>query len=302
MGYLHIDNLYKDPYILQFKECYALEKIHGTSAHIKVQQGVLSFFSGGEKHTNFVQLFSSEQCDLFKNLMPQVELTLFGEAYGGNCQGMSATYGNKLKFVVFDVRVNTTWLPVPKAEKFVVELGLEFVDYALIPCTIEAIDAERDKDSTQAIRNGCGTGKIREGVVLRPLMEGMHNNGSELGRIISKHKRAEFGERASQVEVNPEKLKVLDDARAIAEEWVTPMRLAHVLDKLRGDGLVGNGDGNGNVLGMECIPDIIKAMIEDILREGAGEIVDSKDARRAIGKLTVALYKKQVNAKIGVEL
>ena len=30
MGYMHIDNLYKDQRILQFKECYALEKIHGT--------------------------------------------------------------------------------------------------------------------------------------------------------------------------------------------------------------------------------------------------------------------------------
>lgn len=29
MGYLHISNLYKDIDILLFKECYALEKIHG---------------------------------------------------------------------------------------------------------------------------------------------------------------------------------------------------------------------------------------------------------------------------------
>ena len=29
MGYIHIGNLYKDQEILLFKECYALEKIHG---------------------------------------------------------------------------------------------------------------------------------------------------------------------------------------------------------------------------------------------------------------------------------
>ncbi len=29
MGYMHIDNLYKDQTILMFRECYALEKIHG---------------------------------------------------------------------------------------------------------------------------------------------------------------------------------------------------------------------------------------------------------------------------------
>ena len=48
MGYLHIDNLYKAQDILNFKTCYALEKIHGTSAHLKWDNGELTFFSGGE--------------------------------------------------------------------------------------------------------------------------------------------------------------------------------------------------------------------------------------------------------------
>lgn len=34
MGYMHIDNLYKNQDMLIFRECYALEKIHGTSAHV----------------------------------------------------------------------------------------------------------------------------------------------------------------------------------------------------------------------------------------------------------------------------
>ena len=34
MGYMHIDNLYKNVTIMLFKEAYVLEKIHGTSAHI----------------------------------------------------------------------------------------------------------------------------------------------------------------------------------------------------------------------------------------------------------------------------
>jgi hypothetical protein len=34
MGYAHINNLYKDQEILIFKHVWALEKIHGTSAHI----------------------------------------------------------------------------------------------------------------------------------------------------------------------------------------------------------------------------------------------------------------------------
>ena len=35
MGYLHIENLYKNQTVLMFKELYALEKLHGTSAHIR---------------------------------------------------------------------------------------------------------------------------------------------------------------------------------------------------------------------------------------------------------------------------
>ena len=34
MGYLEIKNLYADARVLGFKEVYALEKIHGTSANV----------------------------------------------------------------------------------------------------------------------------------------------------------------------------------------------------------------------------------------------------------------------------
>ncbi len=44
MGYLHIENLYKNIDIMQFKECYAMEKIHGTSAHVRFKDGEVAFF------------------------------------------------------------------------------------------------------------------------------------------------------------------------------------------------------------------------------------------------------------------
>ena len=48
MGYAHIDNLYRAPEIL---ECFALEKIHGTSAHVSILGvGAIQFSSGGAKH------------------------------------------------------------------------------------------------------------------------------------------------------------------------------------------------------------------------------------------------------------
>ena len=84
MGYMHIDNLYKNQNILMFKECYALEKIHGTSAHVAWSEGRLRFFSGGEKHDNFVNLFDIEV--LTKTCTERFgdrTVIFYGEAYGG---------------------------------------------------------------------------------------------------------------------------------------------------------------------------------------------------------------------------
>jgi len=60
MGYLHINNLYKEPDIFLFKEIFALEKIHGTSSNISYNDGILTYFSGGVKHEDFVKLFNSD--------------------------------------------------------------------------------------------------------------------------------------------------------------------------------------------------------------------------------------------------
>jgi len=280
MGYLHIDNLYKNQDILLFKECYALEKIHGTSANIKWKDDKIIFFSGGSKYESFKKIFDISFLEKkFKELFEGIDVTIFGESYGGKCQGMSETYGKEMKFIVFDVKIDENWLNVPNAEEVTKKLNLEFVDYVKIKTDLKLLDAERGKESTQAIRNGCGEGKLREGVVLRPLIEVMKNNG---GRIIVKHKRAEFIETRTKREVNPGQLKILEEAKAIAEEWVTPMRLNHVLDKL------------GNPTEIEKIGVVIKAMIEDVTREAKGEIKESKQSMQFIGKKTAELYKRRL--------
>lgn len=287
MGYLHIENLYKNTEILLFKECFAMEKIHGTSAHIRWKDSQVAFFSGGEKHDKFISLFNIEELEKkFKELF-DCNVTIYGEAYGGKCQRMSDTYGKELKFVAFDVKVDKNWLDVSNAEEVVKKLNLEFVDYKLINTNLKEIDFERDRPSSQAIINQCGNDKLREGVVLRPLIELTKNNGS---RIIVKHKRDEFKETKTKREVNPEQLKILEDAKAIAEEWVTPMRLSHVLDKL------------GNPTEIEKTGVVIKTMIEDVLRESKGEIKESKTAIQFIGKKTAQLYKKKISKLNGVNV
>jgi len=316
MGYAHIENLYKNQWILLFKECYALEKIHGTSAHIHfnppvtpTSTGRLTFFAGGESHNKFLSLFNeAELLKAFNNLgIPcDKSVTVYGEAYGGKCQGMSHTYGPNLKFIVFDVQIGDCWLNVPDAEQVAKKLGLEFVHYIkvslakatinglgilIVETSLSGVDQQRDACSVQSVRNGvttaedhmAGKGKKREGVVLRPLIELTMNNGE---RVICKHKGEEFKETATpRPVVDPSKLKMLEDANAIANEWVTATRLQHVIDKIPGHC-------------MEKMREIISAMTEDVLREAKGEIVESDAVKKAISKKTVEMYKNFLKSQM----
>ena len=287
MGYLHIDNLYKAQEILAFRRCYALEKIHGTSAHVAWRNGAVTLFSGGESHERFTALFDlASLAERFAMRFTALDdVTVYGEAYGGKCQGMSKTYGQALKFVAFDVQVGEAWLAVPQACECVAHLRLEFVDFAEVPTDLLTLDAERDRPSTQAVRNGITEPKIREGVVLRPPYEVALNNGQ---RVIAKHKRAEFAERRRpNVDLDPTKREQLEGADAIALEWVTPMRLEHVIDRV----LASRGEKQ---IAMRDTPLVIAAMVEDVTREASGEIIDSLPARKAISQRTVQLLKQRV--------
>jgi hypothetical protein len=277
MGYLHIDNLYKSQEILAFKQCYALEKIHGTSAHIKWDGENVHFFSGGEKHENFIKLFNEPFIKEYAIDKIGKPFTIFGEAYGGKCQGMSKTYGKELKFIAFDVQIEDVWLSVEKAEGIARAINLEFVYWTLVNTDIETLNGERDRRSMQAVRNGIGLDKMQEGVVLRPIFEVTLNNGK---RLIVKHKREEFSERASIPEIDPTKRQLMENAEVIANEWVTPMRMRHVLDKL------------GNPKDITKIGEVIKAMVEDVTREAEGEITDNKTVRSAIGTKAALMYKE----------
>jgi len=286
MGYLHIDNLYKDQTILLFKECYAMEKIHGTSAHIswKFSEKIIHFSSGGEKHDNFVALFNENFLkSKFQEIFPDIDVVIFGEAYGGKQQGMSHTYGKELRFIGFDVKVGDNWLDVPNAQDVCYQFGVEFVHYNKIDVTLENLTALRDMYSIQAVRNGMGYDHKREGIVCRPLVEMRLNNGA---RVICKYKPDEQMETKTKREISPEALKVLEDAKAIAEEWVTNLRLEHVLQKFPTD------------VNMESMGEVIKAMVEDVYREGREEIIESKEASKAIGNKTVQLFKQKLNNKL----
>jgi len=286
-----------------------LEKIHGTSASLSfkhktktvdntfVSDGIeIKYFSGGTKYDTFVKIFN--ESDLVTKFITMglpidKELKIFGESYGGKEQGMSHTYGTVGKFVAFDVRINDSWLNVPTAENIVNNFGLEFVHYVKVSTDLKELDAQRDAPSVQAIRNGITTKaedgtlinpKKREGVIIRPLIELIKNNGN---RVICKHKGDDFKETATpRPVVDPSKMKVLAESKAIADEWVTVNRLKHVLQRIP-------------THDMEKMKDIIATMLEDVLRESSGEIVDSPTTRKAISTKTAITYKDYLKSQIG---
>jgi len=155
-------------------------------------------------------------------------------------------------------------------------------DVELNDTDIAEIDAQRDRPSTQAIRNGCGE-HAREGVVLRPLIEVTKNNGD---RIIVKHKGDEFKETKTPRNVDPEKMQILEEANAVADEWVTLNRLNNIISHLPGD------------LDVTKTGNYIKLMIEDVRREGGEEVIMSKSVEKAIGKKTAQLIKLTLQGKL----
>lgn len=308
MGYAHILNLYKDDRIFSYNECFALEKIHGTSAHVtvKIVEGMpeVHYMSGGESYENFKALF--REGELYTGLMTHFapsstkfqKITFFGEAYGGKCQGMSATYGKALKFVVFDVNLDGIWLNVPLAEQIAKKLGLEFVDYARISTKLADIDAERAKPSTQARRNGIKEPKEREGIVLRPIEEAYDKRGN---RIITKHKNDSFKETKTPRQVDPERLQILADAKKIADEWVTENRMDHVLQQAASDNENAFHEGGYRPLDITDTGIIVRMMIADVQREAKGEILESKEAMKEVGSAAARLFKKRLETQLHKE-
>ncbi len=78
---------------------------------------------------------------------------------------------------------------------------------------------------------------------------------------------------------------VVAEDEALAEEWVTEMRLTHVLDKIQD-------------VSMRNMGEIIKNMQADIEREGEGEIIWTREAKESVGQRTVYLLKNYFNKSL----
>ena len=370
MAYPSIENLYKHQDVIgKFKQWWALEKVHGTSARVVVRRDCaiaisgtsvsVRLVSGGAEHCEFEQLFDKQQLQqqaeqLFvlgldavmaaavttptptgtatqtptprptptpsttqapaASPTPSHTITIYGEAYGGKVQGMAATYGHALRFVCFDVQFDTHWLCVPLAERVVRKVfHLDFVPFVSIASTIDALNAARDADSELVRRNGAGAGaaQLREGIVVKPAV--VTSTGYEMsflglptpgGRAIYKHKRSEFSETATPRELGRrqlslEQIHLCNNKQQLhqqAVEWVTPMRLHHILDQLHRahkEVVVVRQTQAAAILKEQCrlsYATVLQAMVEDVRKESSGEIVFSPEVEREIRVVCSRLY------------
>ena len=276
MGYIKIPNLYKDQTILEFKQVWVTEKIHGTSAWITYKDSQIIFHSGGAKHDLFVALFNEDELKSKLNeIFGDGVVKIHGEHYGGKIQKMSKFYGKNNRFTVFEIKVGDVFLSFDKVLNLCEQLGLEAVYGEIVDCEVEILNKHRDLPSIQANRCGIEEDKEREGIVIRPLAEYTMNNGD---RVIAKHKGENFRETSTKREISPEKLKILKDAEAIAEEWVTYMRLMHILDKIEDPCIEKTGL-------------VIKTIIDDIEVEAKDEVVLNSIVNKQIGKKTAYMFK-----------
>jgi len=284
---MSIIHLYKCPeFFKQFEDqmICCMEKIHGTSTYINCStEKKIVLHSGGEPGANFRKLFDLEHLEavlmglLEKNSWSNIRV--HGECYGAKQQKMSTTYGLKLKFIVFDVKItndgNERFLPLAEAVEITKQCCLEFVPFVIGPNTPKWIEEQTRLPSIQAEINGCGTDKLREGVVVRSIDETPMADGT---RAIFKHKNAHFWETRvpGRLTINEsetaspslsEKLDQYTIVDDIANNWVTEMRGMHVADKI-----LHTKPDNEKRLVLLDIKTFVNNMVADVKKESVGEI------------------------------
>ena len=165
------------------------EKVDGTNIRIECIDGKLTFKGRTEKATlpPFLEVALSEIFEpllsQFKALFEDSDVCLYGEGYGDKIQKVGKLYRDDQSFVLFDVRVGSTWLRRADVEDIAHKLKLEIVPIIGEGTLDEMVTVTRD-----GFKSIWGD-FTAEGIVARPKVELATRNGS---RIITKLKHSDF--------------------------------------------------------------------------------------------------------------
>lgn len=164
------------------------EKIDGTNIRVMWDGGLLTW--GGRTDnaqmptflfTKLQGLFSAER---FQELYPETPMCLYGEGYGARIQKGGGNYiPTGVSYILFDVRIDDTWLERHNVEDIAEKLGIDIVPI---------IGEGTLQDGIELVRKGLEStfGDFpAEGLVMRPKVALMNRLGH---RVITKIKHKDF--------------------------------------------------------------------------------------------------------------
>lgn len=303
--YPHLENLDEMPAMFAVPEVIATEKVHGSSMRIGLFDGAIRL---GGRRLEFTDLRRDTKEGLgfvswvlttgldqrCREAFAGHNVLLYGEWHGSGTpaqgwpqvqKGIRYCAGNN--FRVFDVKVDGRYLPFDEIATWAAKVELKTMPVLFRgPPTQAAFDALIDTMSRVGAEHGIvDPENTLEGLVIRPPQLQWDDRGQVL---MAKYKVGKWAERASRQRHprQPKQVKeIAPGAPAFAEEFVTSMRLDHILDQLRQEGLPVDHTATGEVL---------KRMGQDIKREGAQALFDGnlawKDVSPFVTQRSKALF------------
>lgn len=308
--YPHIENIEEVPEVFELSEVIVTEKVHGSAARIGVIDGRLRL--GGRKleFTDirpdtreglcFIQWVLDTGLD--KKVIEAFsghDVILYGEWHGSGTpkkgwpqvqKGIRYINGNDLR--IFDVKVDGKYVPQDEVASWAAKVGLKTMPilYRGKP-DMKIFDSLIDTMSRVGEENGIvDPENTIEGIVIRP----PEFVWDEKRRpIMAKYKIGKWAERASaqkHPKTLPKERVVIPGASEFAKEFVTEMRLEHILDQLREAGIP---------IDKSSLGEVMKRMGQDIKREGIGALGDAKlewkDVSPFVTRLTKELFLKKIS-------
>lgn len=292
--YHHIDTFNKVSSLYGVDRVVITEKIHGANSRIGWIDGRLRIGARNieldEKNTgyefyNWVLSLEPGLSELLERLFGDEDAVIYGEWCGPGIQ-KGISYGSEKRFFVFDVFVGDDFVGFDEVRLIASVFGLSTVPVLYDgPFDVEVAMGLRSGASIVATAAGVtGDLAIREGVVIKPA-EPLRNERGNL--IVAKLKDERFEERKSlrKSPLNP----VNPEAIAFADEWVTPMRLHHVLQQIEESG--------ESTDSMRCIGSVLRTMNQDIIREGEIDPEQWKVVAKSVTTATKNLFQRHLSGE-----
>ncbi len=294
--YPHLEALYRVPELRHFRTVIATEKIHGTNARIGWIDGTLRVGGRNEELTetntnfglyNWVMANKDAWIERLRETFDAANAVVYGEWYGPKIQ-KGVNYGAEKQFRAFDVRVNDVLLDWDDYQAVCVRLNVSMAPLVYQgPYDENAFLDLRHRISVVGQLAGVDDPENTwEGIVVRPPIMVRSKRGEW---VMAKFKDEAFEERKS---LKKTPLSPVDtaEADAFAAEWVTPMRLEHVLQQAREQGVAGDS--------MRDMGHVLRLMAEDVRRESGTADDLWQQVHKAVARDTKERFQERLLAEV----